>query len=67
MKAHGNAKYTSETIQNEMLECLAEMFQEEIIREIKQSEVFSIIADETTGVTSDIITVGSYMRVFLSS
>ncbi|KAL6490177.1 hypothetical protein MHYP_G00005220 [Metynnis hypsauchen] len=47
MKAHGNAKYTSKTIQNEMLECLAEMVQEEIIREVKQSEVFSIIADET--------------------
>ena len=27
-KAHGNAKYTSKTIQNEMLECLAEMVQE---------------------------------------
>ena len=28
MKVHGNAKYTSKTIQNEMLECLAEMVQE---------------------------------------
>lgn len=47
MKAHGNAKYTSKTIPNEMLKCLAEMVQEEIVKEIKQSEVFSIIADET--------------------
>nr|XP_054592247.1 zinc finger MYM-type protein 1 [Nothobranchius furzeri] len=47
MKAHANAKYTSKTIQNEMLECLAGMVQEEIVREVKQSEVLSIIADET--------------------
>uniref|UniRef100_A0A0F8AM26 Uncharacterized protein n=1 Tax=Larimichthys crocea TaxID=215358 RepID=A0A0F8AM26_LARCR len=32
MKAHGNAKYTSKTIQNEMLEFLAEMVQQDIIR-----------------------------------
>lgn len=39
MKAHGNAKYTSKNIQNEILETLAEMVQQEIINEVKQSEV----------------------------
>lgn len=47
MKAHGNAKYTSKNIQNQILETLAEMVQEEIINEVKESEVFSVIADET--------------------
>lgn len=47
MNACGNAKYTSHQIQNEVLEGLAEMVQSEIIREVKESEVFSVIADET--------------------
>lgn len=47
MNAHGNAKYTSKNIQNEILETLAEMVHLDIIKEVKQSEVFSIIADET--------------------
>ena len=44
MKAKRNAKYTSNTIQNEILQCLASMVQDSIV---KESEVFSIIADET--------------------
>uniref|UniRef100_A0AAX7VMJ6 TTF-type domain-containing protein n=1 Tax=Astatotilapia calliptera TaxID=8154 RepID=A0AAX7VMJ6_ASTCA len=47
MKAAGNAKYTSNTIQNEVIECLSEMVREDIIREVKESEYFSVIADET--------------------
>ena len=47
MKACGNAKYTSHQIQNEILEGLAEMVRSEIIREVKESEVISVIADET--------------------
>lgn len=46
-KAVGNAKYTSNTIQNEILECLSDMVRDTIISEVKQSEVFSVIADET--------------------
>lgn len=42
-----NAKYTSKSTQNEILECLAEMVREEIIKEVKESEHFSILADET--------------------
>uniref|UniRef100_A0A3B5RDB6 DUF4371 domain-containing protein n=1 Tax=Xiphophorus maculatus TaxID=8083 RepID=A0A3B5RDB6_XIPMA len=47
LDAHGNAKYTSHQIQNEILQGLAEMVQKEIIAEVKQSEVFSVLADET--------------------
>jgi hypothetical protein len=47
MNAFGNAKYTSHQIQNEVLEGLAEMVRSEIIREEKENEVFSVIADET--------------------
>lgn len=45
--ASGNAKYLSNTIQNEILECLSDMVRESIIQEVKDSEVFSVIADET--------------------
>lgn len=47
MKAQGNAKYTSNTIQNEILQCLAGMVRDSIVAEVKKSEVFSVIADET--------------------
>ncbi len=47
MNACGNAKYISHQIQNEVLEGLTEMVQSKIISEVKKSEVFSIIVDET--------------------
>lgn len=46
-----NAKYTSKIIQNEVLDCLAEMVRAEIIKEMKQSETFSIMVDETKDVS----------------
>ena len=46
-----NAKYTSKIIQNEVLGCLAEKVCSEIIEEVKNSEVFSIMADETKDVS----------------
>ncbi|KAL1279365.1 hypothetical protein QQF64_026038, partial [Cirrhinus molitorella] len=45
-----NAKYTSRTIQNELLACLAEMVKEEIMQEVKESVQFSVIVDETKDV-----------------
>jgi len=45
MSAYGKSKHTSRGIQNEILKCLAEMVQTEIIKEVKESEVFSVIAD----------------------
>ncbi|CAM4665821.1 unnamed protein product [Leuciscus chuanchicus] len=47
IKGQQNAKYTSSVIQNEILECLANVVREEIIQEVNESEVFSVIADET--------------------
>uniref|UniRef100_A0A087YHR8 Uncharacterized protein n=1 Tax=Poecilia formosa TaxID=48698 RepID=A0A087YHR8_POEFO len=40
-------KYTSHQIQNEILQGLAEVAQTEIIKEVKECEVFSVIAGET--------------------
>ncbi|XP_022529426.2 zinc finger MYM-type protein 1 isoform X1 [Astyanax mexicanus] len=45
-----NAKYTSKVIQNEVLSCLADMVRTKIIEEVKDSEVFSIMVDETKDV-----------------
>lgn len=42
-----NAKYTSHQIQNEVLDILAEMVRSIIIKEVKDSQVFSLLADET--------------------
>lgn len=47
MRGSRNAKYTSNTTQNEILRSLANMVREDIIQEVKASEVFSILADET--------------------
>ncbi len=47
MNAAGNAKYTSADIQNEILSYLAGMVYTSLIKEVKKSEVFSILADET--------------------
>lgn len=46
----GNAKYTSHQIQNEMLDTLAEMVHSTIISEVKESQVFALMADETRDV-----------------
>lgn len=51
MKGNQNAMYTSSLIQNEILEYLANLVREEIIQEVKESEVFSVIADETKHLT----------------
>ena len=45
-----NAKYTSSHIQNEMISILAGMVRDEIIKEVKESEQFSVIVDETKDV-----------------
>ncbi|XP_057199292.1 zinc finger MYM-type protein 1-like [Triplophysa rosa] len=47
LKAVGNAKYTSNIIQNEILACLSDMVRESIISEVKENTFFSIIVDET--------------------
>lgn len=42
-----NAKYTTHQIQNEMFDTLAEMVCSTIISELKESQVFALMADET--------------------
>lgn len=42
-----NAKYTSHQVQNEVLDILAEMVRSTIIKEVKDSQVFALLADET--------------------
>uniref|UniRef100_A0A3B3T0S8 DUF4371 domain-containing protein n=1 Tax=Paramormyrops kingsleyae TaxID=1676925 RepID=A0A3B3T0S8_9TELE len=51
MRDAGFSKYTSKIIQNEVLGCLAEMVRSEIMEEVKISEVFSIMADETKDIS----------------
>ncbi|KAL6481128.1 hypothetical protein MHYP_G00092080 [Metynnis hypsauchen] len=50
LASNHNAKYTSKIIQNEVLDCLADMVRTEITEKVKNSEVFSIVADETKDV-----------------
>lgn len=44
---HCSTKYTSKTIQNKILEVLADIVRNDILKEVKQSRAFSILADET--------------------
>ena len=46
-----NAKYTSPKIQNEVLQLLADMIRKQIIEEVKSSEKFALIVDETKDVS----------------
>lgn len=75
LDGHGNAKYTSHQIQNEILEGLADMVRKQIITEVKESEVFSILADETRDLQKrnkflwwcDIIAMLLYMKASYTS
>lgn len=46
-------KGTSKTIQNELLECMMEIYHEEVTNEIKESPFVAVIADETTDVSCE--------------
>ncbi|KAK4882666.1 hypothetical protein RN001_005985 [Aquatica leii] len=43
-------KGTSKTIQNELLQCMLEVSQEQISKEIKEAEFLAVIADETSDI-----------------
>ena len=43
-----NARYTSKTIQNELVEVIGECIRNEIIAEVKRAKFYSVIADEVT-------------------
>ena len=49
LDAHGNPKYTSHQIQNEILQGFACTVQKQIITEVKAGKVCSILVDETKG------------------
>lgn len=51
MTSTRNATYLGHRTQNEMLDCLADMVRTEIISEVKKSEAFSIMVDETKGLS----------------
>ena len=47
MSEHQNAKYTINTIQNEVLQCLTDMLGTQVICDVKERGQFSIMAEET--------------------
>lgn len=50
--AKRNANYRSKTIQNEMISCCGEYISQSIIKEIKESGMFSVLADEGKDVSN---------------
>ena len=44
-------KGLSKTVQNELLDCMLDVFREEILAEIEGSEFISVLADETTDIS----------------
>ena len=47
MSERQNAKYTTNTIKNEVLQCLTDMLGTQIICDVKEIGQFSIMADDT--------------------
>ena len=47
-----NGRYTSKTIQNELLQVTGDKIRSEILEEVKQAKFYSIIADEVTDISN---------------
>lgn len=47
-----NASYISKTTQNEIIECCSEVITEKIVSNIKKAKYFTLIADETTDIST---------------
>ena len=47
-KAPKNAQYTSKTIQNEMVSVIGDKIRSDILKEVRQAQYYSIIAEEVT-------------------
>lgn len=45
---HANARYSSKTIQNQIISLIGEYIRESIVQEIKEAKFFSILCDEVT-------------------
>ena len=52
-----NAKYTSKTIQNELVEVIGKCILSEILEEVRQSKYYSLIADEVTDSANKIVQI----------
>lgn len=50
LNSGGNAMYTSSCIQNELIIIFGELIQEQIVKQVYNSDFYSIIADETTDI-----------------
>ena len=48
VKCAGNARYSSKTIQNELINVIGNYIRESLLREIKEAKYFSILCDEVT-------------------
>ena len=55
-----NAKYTSNTIQNEILDTLAYMVRDSIVEDVKDAQYFSLIADETKDISKNRNNINHY-------
>ena len=47
-----NATYTSKTIQNELIEVVGDWIRKKIVKEIKEAQVYTILADEVADVSN---------------
>ena len=45
---HANARYSSKTIQNQVISLIGEYIRESIVQEIKEAKFFSVLCDEVT-------------------
>ena len=53
LTAQHNAIYTSKTIQNEMIVVCGDLLRNKILKEVREAQFFSVIADEATDVAND--------------
>ena len=51
--AQQNAIYTSKTIQNEIIVICGDLLRNKILKEVREAQFFSVIADEATDVAND--------------
>jgi hypothetical protein len=49
--ADKNARYTSKTVQNEIIECIGEHIREGILNQVKEAKWYSILCDEVTDIS----------------
>lgn len=59
----GSTTYLSNTVQNELLECCYSVYQDEIMKQIKDAQFLAIMADETTDTsqTTQLVIVFRYL------